>query len=144
MHNTMTKSLINLLILTLLGSIASAQNFSFGNFSQKEMDMKRYDTDTSAHAVVLKEYGTSSIDVMSDDNIKIVFDYHVKIKIFDAKGFDKGTIQIPFYSEGSDNWEDVSDIKGLTTYKDDGGNIQTAELDPSKIVSVKENKYWSY
>jgi transglutaminase-like putative cysteine protease len=140
----MTKPLFNLLILILLSPIASAQNFPFGSFSQKEMDMKRYDTDTSAHAVVLNEYGTSSIIVMADDDIKIMFEYHVKIKILDAKGFDKGTIQIPFYTAGNDNWEDISDIKGVTTYKDDYGNAQTAGLDPSKIVSVKENKYWSY
>jgi hypothetical protein len=144
MHNTMTKPLFNLLILSLFSTIASAQNFDFGNYSQKEMDMKRYDADTSAHAVVLNEYGTSSINVVADDRVKIIYEYHVKIKILDAKGFDKGTIQIPFYSAGDDTWEDVSDIKGVTNYKDDNGNIQTAELDPSKIVSVKENKYWSY
>jgi transglutaminase-like putative cysteine protease len=140
----MIKPLFNLLILIFLSTIASAQNFAFGEHGQKEIDMKRYDADTSAHAVVLNEYGTSGIRVMSDDDIKIVFEYHVKIKILDAKGFDKGTIQIPFYSAGYDRWEDLDDIKGVTTYKDDYGNIKTAELDPSKIVSVKENKYWSY
>ncbi|MFA6083189.1 DUF3857 domain-containing protein [Mucilaginibacter sp.] len=140
----MIKPLLNLLILTLLSTIASAQNFPFGSYSQKEIDMKRYEADTSAHAVVLNEYGTSMLNVMGDDNIKIMFEYHVRIKILDAKGFDKGTVQIPFYSAGSDTWEDLDNIKGVTIYKDDNGNIQTAELDPSKIVSVKENKYWSY
>jgi transglutaminase-like putative cysteine protease len=140
----MAKPLFNLLILTFFSTFASAQNFAFGDYSKKDMEMKRYDADTSAHAVVLNEYGTSGIRVMSDDNIKIVFEYHVKIKILDSKGFDKGTIQIPFYSAGSDTWEEVDDIKGITTYNDDNGNIKTAELDPSKIVSVKENKYWSY
>jgi transglutaminase-like putative cysteine protease len=106
--------------------------------------MKKYDADTSAHAVVLNEYGTSSINVVSDDRIKIIYQYHVRIKILDAKAFDKGTVEIPFYTENDESYENVGAIKGITIYKDDNGNIQTAELDQSKIVSVKQNKYWSY
>ncbi|WP_374948139.1 DUF3857 domain-containing protein [Mucilaginibacter sp.] len=139
----MIKPLLSLLILSAFSLTASAQNFAYGNYSQKEMDMKRYEGDTSAHAVVLNEYGTSSMNVMADDAVKIVYEYHVKIKILDNKAFDKGTIEIPFYTADSDNWEFVDDIKAITTYKDDNGNVQTAELDPSKIFSTKENKYWS-
>ena len=139
----MIKPLFNLFIILLLSNSVSAQIFPYGNYSQQEVNMKKYDADTAAHAVILNEYGTSNINVVSDDYIKIIYEYHVKIKIFDAKGFDKGTVEIPFYSAGNDSWEDVSEIKGITTYKDDNGNIQTAELAPSKIVTVKENKYWS-
>jgi hypothetical protein len=139
----MIKPLFNLLILTLFSTIASAQNFAFGDYSQKEMDMKRYDADTSAHAVVLNEYGTSTINEVADERIKIIYEYHVKIKILDAKAFDKGTVEIPFYTESDDSYENVSEIKGITTYKDDDGIIQRAELNPSKVITVKENKYWS-
>ena len=64
------------------------------------MDMKKYAKDTSAHAVVLQEYGTSRINLTNDDNIKLIFEYHVKIKIFDSKGFDNGTVaKIPVYND---------------------------------------------
>ncbi|MBD1394746.1 DUF3857 domain-containing protein [Mucilaginibacter glaciei] len=140
----MIKPLLAALFISLITTAASAQNFPYGEYSPKEIDMKRYDADTSAHAVVLNEYGTSSMNVVTDDQIKIVYEYHVKIKILDSKGFDKGNVVIPFYTAGNENWEDLDEIKGVTTYIDDYGNPKSADLDVTKIATVRENKYWSY
>ena len=143
-YNTyMIKRLLNLLIVSLITTAAVAQNFQYGNFTQEEINMKRYKNDTSAHAVVLQEFGVTRIDVVADDNIKIIHEYHVKIKIFDSKSFDKGTIEIPFYVEGDNVREQVDDVKGITTYQDENGSVHRSELDPTKIISVKESKYWS-
>lgn len=124
--------------------LASAQDFNFGSISTEEMNMKSYDKDTSAHAVVLQEFGKSSINIGSDDNLKQIYEYHVKIKIFDSKAFDKGTVKILLYSnDKNDSYEEVSDIKGVTYYKDDNGFTQKAELEDKKVYPVKENKYWA-
>ena len=106
--------------------------------------MKKYNKDTSAHAVVLNEYGTSTITVNNSDNMVLIYKYHVKIKLFDKEAFDYGTVNIPVYNNSdNDSYENVEDIKGITYYKDDNGLTQTAELNSNKIYPVKENKHWA-
>lgn len=124
--------------------LASAQDFPYGTISTDEMNMKSYAKDTSAHAVVLQEFGKTIINIGSDDKLKQIYEYHVKIKIFDSKAFDKGTVKILLYSnDKNDAYEEVSEIKGVTYYKDDNGFTQKAELEDKKVYPVKENKYWA-
>ncbi|SHM11789.1 DUF3857 domain-containing protein [Mucilaginibacter sp. OK098] len=140
----MKKPLLIFFFLIFISGLSSAQDFPYGATSTQEMNMKNYAKDTSAHAVVLQEFGKSRIAVVSDDNIKLIYEYHVKIKIFDSKAFDKGTIQIPVYNNSdNDSYESVSDIAGVTYYKDDNGFTQKVELEDKKIYPVKENKHWA-
>lgn len=139
----MIKRLLSLLIVLTATGAVFAQDFPRGTFTHAELDLKKYSLDTAAHAVVLNEFGVTRIDVVSDDNIKIVYEYHVKIKLFDARSFDKGTVEIPFYSENDNTREEVIDIKGTTTYKDESGSAKIADLEQSKIISVKQNRYGS-
>lgn len=130
------------IIIILFSLKAVAQDFETNKVSDQEMAMKKYAKDTSAHAVVLSEYGTSHIDMASDDGIKLFFTYHVKIKIFDNKGFEEGKVEIPLYNE-SEHYEEVDDIKAITFYQDENGLIRSSELDKSKIFRVKDNKHWT-
>ncbi|MFD0765373.1 DUF3857 domain-containing protein [Mucilaginibacter lutimaris] len=137
----MNKFLLNLLVFISFTTLAYAQDFPYGKFTVEEMQLKNYKNDTSAHAVVLNEFGSSRIDIAADDHIKIFFKYHTKIKILDTKSFDKGTVTVSFY-DSDDTHDEVTDIKGITTYTDENGAIRTAELEPSKIYTTTENKYW--
>lgn len=140
----MQKALLFLFIFLSIIQHATAQDFPYGTVTIQEMNMKAYPKDTSAHAVVLQEFGRSAINITSDDNIKLIYEYHVKIKIFDSKGFDKGTVQIPVYNNSNaDSYEDVSGITGVTFYKDDNGFTKKVELEDKKIYPVKENKHWA-
>jgi hypothetical protein len=139
----MIKRYLSLLIVCFLTHASFAQDFTFESATSEEINLKKYQLDTAAHAVVLNEYGNTRIDVVSDDNIKIIYEYHIRIKIFDSKSFDKGTIEIPFYSDGENSREMVEEIKGITTYKDENGQMKTAELEQPKILEVKQNRYWS-
>ena len=131
------------LIINLFVAVsASAQDFPYGAISQQEITMKKYDKDTSAHAVVLAEFGKASIYAF-DESTPLVFEYHVKIKILDSKGFDKGNIEIPFYNGDDYRFEKVTDITATTYYSDNNGVLQKSVLDPAKVYTVKENKYWS-
>jgi transglutaminase-like putative cysteine protease len=135
--------------LLLLFAFASAslqmlaQDFPYGEVDSKALDMKKYDKDTSAHAVVLNEYGTSKIIIDNDDYSKLIFQYHVSIKLFDKKEFDRGTIEIPVYAGDRDIYEDVREIKGTTFYKDESGNVKKAELDPKQVFRTKEDAHRS-
>ncbi len=131
-----------LFILTMFALPLSlwAQDFEFGKYSIDEIEMKQYDKDTSAHAVVLKEFGKAWLS--SAEHTPLVFEYHAKIKIFDSQAFNEGTIEIPIYKIDNDRYENVSDVEAVTYYKDDNGLVQKSELERQKIFHVKENRYW--
>jgi len=141
----MKKILLVIFILCLFTRLAIAQDFPYGTVTDEEMNMKKYEKDTSAHAVVLQEFGKARIGVGNDDNIKVFYDYHVKIKIFDAKGFDNGTVKIPVYNDSDgDSYENVDGIDGVTFYKDDNSLIKKVDLEHKKIYPTKENKHWAH
>jgi len=142
--NSMKKALLVILIFSGICKSTVAQDFPYGGVTQAELDMKNYSKDTSAHAVVLQEYGKTKIAVTNDDNIKVIFEYHVKIKIFDNKAFDEGTVEIPVYNNSdNDSYEEVSGIKGVTFYTDDNGSAQKTELEEKKVYPEKINKHYA-
>lgn len=136
------KRIILLSALLFSFFISHAQNSEFGSFTQEEMDMKKYSKDTSAHAVFLNEYGRLELNEASDEYLKYVEHYHARIKIFDKQAFDYATIELLVHAD-KDVDDEVTDIKGITTYRDDEGNIKQAELNASQVFKVKENKYWN-
>ena len=139
------KKVLPLLLILFLTRSATAQDFPFGAISQEEINMQNYARDISAHAVVLQEFGKARIDVGADEQIKVFYDYHVKIKIFDAAGFENGTVKIPVYNNrATDMYENLEGITGITYYKDDNGLPQKVELDNKKIYLAKESKHLAY
>ncbi|MGV3508210.1 MAG: DUF3857 domain-containing protein [Sphingobacteriaceae bacterium] len=119
--------------------LVSAQDFTFGKPSSEEFALKRYDKDTSANAVVLKEFGTAFIENNDGD---IQFEYHVRIKIFNSKGFKHGDIQIPLIKNDANNFETIRDIKGITFYRGENNLLRSSELDPKQIFNEsKAGKY---
>jgi hypothetical protein len=125
--------------ILLLSLSAYSQDFDFGKFDNTEMEMSKYNKDTSAHAVVLREFGKTWIS--SADRIPLIHEYHVKIKIFDSKKFDEGDVAIRLYHSDNDTYENVRDIKGITYYKDDQGMVRQAVLDKSKIYHEQIDKH---
>ncbi|MEN0055374.1 MAG: DUF3857 domain-containing protein [Mucilaginibacter sp.] len=135
----MKKALLIALVTIGTQHFAKAQDFKEG-FVVEEVSMQKYDKDPEAHAVYLNEFGKSRIDITNDDRVRLIHDYHAKIKIFDNKGFDNGTIAIPVHNN-DEVAEEVTDIKGFTYYTDDNGMMQKIELDPKKVFQVKDYKY---
>lgn len=134
------KPLLLLFAAMLLCSPVFADDFAYGNFSLEQLNMTSYTKDKSAHAVVLQEYGKTWIS--SRDGLPQIHEYHVKIKIFDSKAFNKGDIQIPIYKSDDRSFEQVKDIEGVTFYTDEQGNVKRAYLDPKKVITENKNKYW--
>lgn len=136
-----TKRLLLPFILILFFNFAYAQeDFPYKNITQDELKMKVYDRDSSAHAVVLNEYGFATIDLKYDDALRLIFNYHVKIKILDDKGLSQGNVEVPLYLD-KDYEEKVLDIEGITSYIDENGMVKTQELSPSQIFRVKNDDH---
>lgn len=136
----MKKLLLLFLAATLIYNTSIASDFPFGVYNLNEMELKSYDKDQTAHAVVLQEYGKTWIS--SADGLPLIHEYHVKIKIFDSKAFDEGNIVIPIYKSDNNSFEEVRDIEGITYYTDDHGQVQRTTLDPKKVIRENKNKYW--
>jgi hypothetical protein len=136
----MKKLLLLFFTATLISTFSQAQDFRYGVYNLNEMGMKTYDKDPTAHAVVLQEYGKTWIS--SGDGLPLIHEYHVKIKIFDSKGFDEGNVSIPVYKSDNNSFEKVRDIEATTYYTDDQGQVQQSVLDNKKVFTENKNKYW--
>lgn len=131
-----------LILMTVMSSryvAAQPEEFPFAKPTPAELDLKKYDRDTTANAVVLREYGTAYISTNVD--LHLVFEYHVRIKIFNEKGFSAGDIKIQLRKNDSNTFESVGDIEAVTFYPDDQGLIRMSALDPKQIFKENSNKY---
>jgi hypothetical protein len=73
--------------------------------------------------------------------IKLVHEYHVKIKLFDKEALKYGTIEIPLYNTDQESVEEeVNDVAAITTYKDEKGVVQTEEFNNYKVFINRQNK----
>ncbi len=113
MTNTIYR-IINFLVgcsLVLLSPQLQSQGngFDFGKITYEELDMKTYSRDTSAVAVVLNEFGDASFDL---ENLnRIIFQYHVKIKILKEAGKSYADFEIPMSKRGTARQEIVRNVK---------------------------------
>jgi hypothetical protein len=138
-YHIMKSPFLVVIILISLACSAVAQDFAFGNITQEEMSMTSYAKDPSAHAVVLNEHGDARIIMSVNDEIRLIYKYHVKIKIFDSEAFKKGTIEVPLYI-GKERWEDIDNIEGITVTSDASVGVRREELHKSQIFTVDVNK----
>ena len=126
----------SLLILAFLSfSFAYTQMpDTFGNVSELEKNITSYEKDPDANAIVLYESGDNYFKVINR-YVRLVKEYHVKIKIFNEKGFDEATISIPLQKTNKSS-EKLTKIKAETH----NGNNQFAVL-PSEIHEKDINEY---
>lgn len=121
-------------------SLLMAQDFSQLQVTQDELNLNRTPLDSTASAVVLREFGTAAVRL--DDNygnLYIDFEYHVRIKVFNKKGFEQGNITIPLYVY-NDKEDQIVELKA-TTINYMNGQISYNEVDKKKIFREKKNKY---
>lgn len=139
----MKKNLLIIILFIGIQHFVKAQDFE-ESVTTEDLDLKKYAKDTSAHALFLNEFGKSRIDVVSDDHVRLIFNYHARIKIFDTNGLESGTIEIPIHhSSNNETTEEVDEIVGTTYYRDDDGLMRSAPLDVKKVYTVKDYKYRS-
>ncbi|MEM9144242.1 MAG: DUF3857 domain-containing protein, partial [Bacteroidota bacterium] len=108
----------------------------FGEILLKERQLTQYKKDTTAHAVVLYERGDNYFKII-DRNIRLVKEYHVKIKILDREGFDEGTVEIPWYHNNS-LAEKITQLKAVTH-----NGTQQYNVLPSEIFDKDVSERWT-
>ncbi len=135
------KKLLSVILTLLTASYAGAQEtpFPFGKPTHDEFELQKYAKDTTANAVVLREFGTAYISTRTD--LSLVFEHHVRIKIFNEKGFNQGQVSIGLHKNDANVFEKISDVEGVTFYPDEQGLIRSSPLDPKQVFKENKNKY---
>lgn len=138
-HAQMNKALA-LLLLVFLSLTIHAQDFKFGSITYDDYEFDRKKLDSNANAIVLKEFGTASIQ--RDDitgNLELIFEHHVKIKIYNKEGFKEANIVIPTYKDESRE-ETISELKASTFNYVDNNFVETI-MDKKAIFTENRSKY---
>ncbi|KQR67700.1 DUF3857 domain-containing protein [Pedobacter sp. Leaf176] len=117
-----------------------AQNFNFGTITLDDIDFDRNKIDSNANAVVLKEFGTASVQISDrTGSTELIFEYHVKIKIFNKEGYEQANVVIPTYKDGTRE-ELISAIRASTFNYENGGFVESV-MDKKSIFTENKSKY---
>ena len=135
-------SFLNILFLFLLqaaflNSYSQDSNPEWGHFSAAEVNMKECSFDTEADAIILLDEGISDYD----EEYRLITKRRTRIKILNAKGFDRANIVIPFYSK--DDFEYIGRIEGFTYNFDQSGGAIPFVLDKKNIYKERRDSRFS-
>ncbi|MVT11266.1 DUF3858 domain-containing protein [Chitinophaga tropicalis] len=135
----MRKSIVSPLIVMacgLLSLTAYSQNkkIKFGKVDPEEFSKV---TDTSAHAVILSDIGTSEFEVQRD-HFEVTFKRHKRIKIVDKNGYDAATVEIPLYISGQEE-ERLQNLKAVA-YNMENGQVVETKMESKSIFTDKLDK----
>lgn len=108
---------------------------NFGKLTPFEQSIEHYAQDSTANAVVLYERGDNYFKVVNR-KIRLIKEYHGKIKIFNEKAFHLGTVEIPLYHNDNAS-EKLAKISAITHNK----NGQFRVL-PSEVFNTTLSENW--
>jgi transglutaminase-like putative cysteine protease len=133
------RQFLTLFLIFSIYTTSIAQTFDFGKVSIS--DFSRTDLDSNANAIVLNEYGRSSVFVDDYDNrVKLQHEYHVLIRINNKEGFRKANFEIPSYKRGSYIRDYFDELKAVT-YNLENGRIEKTELENKKVFRENYSAY---
>jgi len=139
----MKNFILSSITLLFFSGFAKSQNFTheFGKYSNEEFMMKYYSKDINTEAVVIYDIGKSFFVINTNDQIELIFERKIKIKILTKAGIKWAKFDIPFYEENS-KAEEIIKIEG-NTYNFENGQVRCTPLDIQNAYVEKINKNWS-
>lgn len=131
------RSILIIILLLITTQVIFSQKINlpeWSQFSKQERELKVYEKDSTASAVVLSEIGYTYVE--NENNFNLIKEYYVRIKILNKEGFKQATIEIPTYKKAK-----IKNIKASTTNFSNGK--KTVYLDESNIFRTKSSENWS-
>jgi hypothetical protein len=133
----------SLLILGMFALSVNAQTTApiptiqpYGKIDEEDIELKSCDFEKDANAEVLFAKGT----VYFDSEYNIIFERHVRVKIFNDKGKDEANIKLRF--RAGDQSEFITNISAETVNQDNG-TLQITKVDKKQIFTQKIDKRYS-
>lgn len=136
--STLFTGLVMLFCVGFTQVFGQDQPAKFGKLDDVELNMRVYDKDTSAAAVVLSDYGFSYFTY--NKGFKVIFERHTRIKVLKKSGYDAANISVPYYQRNSKK-ENVYNIKGFT-YNQEGGKITKDKLESKAVFDEQTSENW--
>ena len=119
---------------------AQKSDFKFGKVSQGEVEMTRYEADTTASAVVLYEEGYYTLKYDPDKGFIKNFEVRRRVKILNDNGKEYADVVIPYFDR-TDLRESVADLEAWVYNMEDGKVVKT-KMDKSYITDEEDDKNW--
>ncbi|MCZ8216122.1 MAG: DUF3857 domain-containing protein, partial [Cyclobacteriaceae bacterium] len=117
---------VAILIIAKNTSLAQKAPIKFGDVPLEQIQMKSYPADSSAAAVILADFGESTIEYNPSNGFQLIFERIKRIKILTKDGLSEGDFSIPLYHD-SDSDEKLATLKGIT-YNLEGGKVLESKL----------------
>jgi hypothetical protein len=135
--------LVTLFFVFSVTAIQAQKSFmKFGSIPDMDIEMSRYSPDTSAHAVILGDFGHAKFMYVADKGWVINYERHVRIKIFDKQGFDWADFEVLLYQGKSGRNVNITSIKAFTINMEDGKPVKY-KLERSAIFTEKVDKNYN-
>lgn len=99
----------------------------FGNVAASDFQPKFYPVDSNASAVIIADIGSTAIEGNYKGDFSVIFKNYRRARIINKNGYDIADVQIPLYSNGS-NEETIESIKAVT-YNLENGKVVETKLD---------------
>jgi hypothetical protein len=133
--------LIFFILLLSLFTVASGQfeEPKFGKIEIKDLEMSRYDKDTSAAALMLFDDGYSRFILNKFQGFQHVYERHFQVKIFKKSAFELANISIRLYHNGRST-EEIGGLKAVT-YNLVNGKIEKTKLENKQIFRTEGTNY---
>lgn len=129
-----------LTLIVFQGLMAQAPKEKWGKPTKEELTMTTCNIDPTADAAVLNNYGHYYFDrhyYYSAQELRTIYHYQVRTKIFTEAGKKYATISIPY--KGYDEYENVVEISGATyTYED--GKVTKTKMKQKNIQWTRNGR----
>ncbi|MBF9143503.1 DUF3857 domain-containing protein [Hymenobacter properus] len=117
-------------LLSAAAAHAQPEPIKFGKIDPRDLTAAPFAGDSAAAAVVLCDFGRTSIQFISND-FQLVSERVTRIKILKKAGFENATVQVPLYHHDT-RAEKIAGLRG-TTYNLVAGRVIPTKLDGSNI-----------
>ncbi|SFE54394.1 protein of unknown function [Chitinophaga sp. CF118] len=104
----------------------------FGKVEPKDFEKTTFELDTSAHAVILADVGTSEFE-MARDHFEIRFKRTRRVKIVDDNGYDAAKVEIPLIKSGQSE-ERLLSLKAVS-YNLENGKVVETKMDSKSVFT---------
>lgn len=125
-----------LIVSTIQSQTKNQLPYTFGKISPEELQMKAYDEDATANALVLFEHSNISFHGYGSYDNYFINKIYRKIKIFNENAYDKATVKIHLYKSESGGIESLNDLKAITF----NSSESRTELKPDQIFRKSLNE----
>ena len=132
-----------MIILPLLLSLTMLQaqeKMKFGKIDPADLKMTVCPFDSSADAMVLGDFGQTYFTYDDQEGFMLIFEHHIRIKIFTKSGYHKADFEIPYFHIEHDR-EDIVNLKAVT-YNLENGKITETSVKSESIFNEAVDAYW--